>query len=294
MPIIAALEAGLSAWLLIFILINVKQHFTISSSEVQDAAQQVLSMRLGEQYLAFAISNPHTASLIQLAWYDREDISAEKLQDVYEMHPELHHSFYKTIVCFDHSRSILIPPAISSHDHSKQLLETMYGANGRQTIITENINGWQMQNVYAVPADTQEWITRHFPAAEYWHNYSIGLRCINAADIEGSILIDFHANDFSVVASHASKLLLAQTFSYVSPADVVYNLIKVCKEFSLERETVKLSVSGLIEKDSALYRELMHYFVTIHFRQPGWEMPEGAGYPAHFFTSLNDLAVCAS
>jgi hypothetical protein len=272
----------------------VKQHFTISSPNTEEAAQQVLAIRLGEQHFGFAISNPVSGELLQLAWYDSEQVSSEALEDIYQKHSELKNSFYKTIVAYDHPLSILTPSGLAVQKNPKQLLETMYGINGKQTIITENVNGWQLQNIYAVPVDTREWMIRHFPAAEYWHNYSVGIRQVNATDFEGNLIVDFRANDFAVVVSKGNKLLLAQTFQYGSPADVIYNLVKICSEFSLERESVKLTVSGLIAKESALYRELLHYFVALSLREPGWKIPEEQDYPAHFFTSLNDLAVCAS
>jgi hypothetical protein len=89
---------------------------------------------------------------------------------------------------------------------------------------------------------------------------------------------------------------MAQTFSYITPADVIYYLVKICHEFGFTQQAIRLAVSGLIEKESALYKELVHYFLNIRFREPSWQAPvEGeAQYPAHFFTSLNDLALCES
>jgi hypothetical protein len=52
-------------------------------------------------------------------------------------------------------------------------------------------------------------------------------------------------------------------------------------------------LSGLIDKQSALYKELYQYFINIEFSEAGWNMA-GTEYPAHFFTSLNDLAQCVS
>ena len=70
-------------------------------------------------------------------------------------------------------------------------------------------------------------------------------------------------------------------------------ILKVCQENNLSQEQVKLSLSGLIEKQSVLFKELYQYFIHVEFRNAGWQLP-GNEYPAHFFTSLNDLARCAS
>jgi hypothetical protein len=171
----------------------------------------------------------------------------------------------------------------------------MYGVNGRHAVINEAVPNWQLYNVYAIPAYLQEWIGRYFPKAIYQHNYSIGIKQLQTSDFDGNALLDFRMNDFSILLNRANKLLLAQTFPYSNPADVLFYLIKSCKEFSLTQESVQLSVSGLIEKESNLYRELVHYFINIQFREPGWTITSpDQEYPPHFFTSLNDLAQCES
>ncbi|HNA96743.1 MAG TPA: DUF3822 domain-containing protein, partial [Chitinophagaceae bacterium] len=65
------------------------------------------------------------------------------------------------------------------------------------------------------------------------------------------------------------------------------------QQFSLSQQTVSVRLSGLIDKQSALYKDLYQYFREITFREAGWHTVEPE-YPAHFFTSLNDLAPCVS
>lgn len=273
-----------------------KKIFNISSGKDSDTTEQVLSIRLGAQHFGFAISNRVSNELLQLNWYTADHAGDFQLQEVFNQHPEFRHSFYKIMIGYDHSGSVLLPPGLPSQNDPRILLETMYGVNGTHAVIAENIEGWQLQNVYAVPAETKEWVSRHFPSGQCLHNYSICIKQISNTGSEGSLLLDFHTNDFIVVAAKSNKLLLAQCFSYSTPADVIYYLLKIAKEFSLSQESVSLALSGLVEKESNLYRELAQYFLHIGFREPAWQMPvtDEAAYPSHFFTSLNDLAVCAS
>jgi hypothetical protein len=110
------------------------------------------------------------------------------------------------------------------------------------------------------------------------------------------LLVNIHTDEFSFIAIKENKLLIAQTHLYASPEDICYYLLKTCHQFSLSQEQVLVSVSGLIEKESQLYRELYQFFIHVAFREPGWTLPATGehDYPAHFFTTLNDLARCAS
>ena len=115
---------------------------------------------------------------------------------------------------------------------------------------------------------------------------------INSVSEGGSMLIDFRKDDFTMVVTKGSEFLFAQTFDYSTPADVLYYLLKTCQQFSLSQQGLQLQLSGLIDKQSSLCNELYQYFINVEFREANWNVSNK--YPAHFFTSLNDLAKCAS
>src|SRR5678816_4790472 len=81
----------------------------------------------------------------------------------------------------------------------------------------------------------------------------------------GKLIIDFKTDSFSVVVLKHNSILLAQIFAYSKPADILYWLLKICKEFSLPQNEVTLLISGLIDKRSAMYRDLDQYFLNIEF-----------------------------
>ena len=105
---------------------------------------------------------------------------------------------------------------------------------------------------------------------------------------------DKDTQQFRVLVKKDHQVHLAQTYSYKSPLDVVYFLLKICYEFKLDQSSVFVILSGLIEKDSAMYRELHSYFVNLHFAEAtSYELPQNE-LPHHYFTSLYNLAACAS
>jgi Protein of unknown function (DUF3822) len=274
----------------------VKQIFNISKEGDHSTAKRVLAIKIGARHCNFSISEYKATQLFRLAWYSGGEISENNLRDIYIKHPELRGSFHKVLVCYDHPESIFVPDSYYKQDDSRVMLETMYGRNGKDVIINEAVSGWQLQNIYSVPQDVKDWVTGHFSLAQQWHNSTIAIKHINTTDFEGGLLIDFREFDFSVIVSKANKLLMVQTYFYSAPSDVIYYLLKICKEFLFMQEQVRLTISGLVEKESALYRELYQYFLQVRFREPFWQIPvsEQQEYPAHFFTALNDLSLCAS
>ena len=114
---------------------------------------------------------------------------------------------------------------------------------------------------------------------------------------EEAIFVDFKTDEFSVVAIKENKLLLCQTFAYTAPDDVLYYLLKCCQQFNLSQQQAKMFLSGLIEKDSVLYRELYKYFIHLEFESLSGDIKLTAAltiHPDHYYSSISKLAACVS
>jgi Protein of unknown function (DUF3822) len=272
----------------------VKQTFTISSGKNDNTTSKVLSIKAGEQHFGFSITNADAKELYELSWYTGVNISATVLDEIYQQQPLLGQTFFRILIGYDYPQNIITPQLLFQQHASKQQLYTMHGVSIADTIQDENIAGWQLQNSYAVPAELTNWMNKRFAHALTFHSHTIGVKNIEATDFEGSMAIDFRTEDFSIIVSKANKLLLAQTYGYSTPADVIYILLNICTQFSFSPQNIRVTIAGLIDKQSALYRELYMYFIQLRFREAEWTpMVVGeVSYPSHFFTSLNDLARC--
>lgn len=269
-----------------------KELFNIEPASAGDAGEQVLSLRIGERHCGYAITDKSGDLLYKLGYFALDGMEGNPVADLFAAHPELNESFYKVLAGYDYPQSTLVPSQQYKEGDAGLLLKTLYGINGTATVISEAIPAWEVYNIYGVPKELHEWMNKKFHAGHYWHQYTLGIKLMRG-DAAGHILVDMRAEDFMVIAGANNKLLLAQTFQYSTPEDVLYYLLKICQQFGLSQQDVHLSLSGLIDKQSALFKELYQYFINIEFRQPGW-VNSGNEYPAHFFTSLNDLARCAS
>lgn len=58
-------------------------------------------------------------------------------------------------------------------------------------------------------------------------------------------------------------LQIVQTFNFKTSKDAVYHMLNVCHQFQANEVGVKLS--GMIEKDSNMLKEIHKYFLTITY-----------------------------
>jgi len=275
---------------------QLKQLFHIDNGH-SESGQQVLSLRLGEKHVAFAITNPTGTELYQLIYCTTDDQlttgwNESELTALFTAYPLLATSFYRVKVVYDFPQSTLVSSQYNKQEDAGLLLTAASGPIGDSHVVSESIAEWQLNNIYAAPKAIREWISQKLPAATFMHQYSLGLKSINSTGSAGTLAVDFRKNDFMILAVKGNTFLLAQTFEYAVPEDVLFYLLKTCQQFGLSQQQAELQLSGLIDQQSSLYNELYQYFKNSRFREPGWNIQ--SDYPSHFFTSLNDLAQCAS
>lgn len=240
--------------------------------------------------MGFIVSNNSGTDLYDLGYCYMDEMDG--LSNFETNYPAIDRLYKEVKIIFDHRRSAILPFNETIGEDPLQLLNTVYGFSGPSIALTENIGSWQLKNIYAVPADLFDWLGKKFPAAKYLHQYSVSILNLNAAGHEGKLLVDFSNNKFTAVAGRQNRFLVAQAFEYETPDDVLFYLLKLCERFSLSPKDVSLELSGLIDRDSSLYKELYQYFININFREANWGA--AGDHPAHFFTSFNDIIQCAS
>lgn len=254
----------------------------------------MLCIRIGERHVSFVITDKTGENVQCLGYYTSGEIVSETLSNLFVTHPELSRNFYNVQVGFDTAYSLLIPVQFYNSNNASEQLRLMNGTKEELSIITESVREWQLYNIYGIKKDVHQWLSRRFPSAVLHHNYSVRIKLpAGAAD---RLLVDIHADEFSMVAVKANKLLLAQTYNYSSHSDILYYILKICEQYSFSQKETELCIAGLIEKKSVLYHELSQYFLNLSFREPAWNVPgmDTDEYSSHFFTPLNDLARCVS
>jgi hypothetical protein len=271
----------------------VKQIFKIKDETGSENIQPVLSLWIGEKSLSFAISDFNSKKVKQIAWYTAGEITATNLDEWFNQHPELLIAFYQINVGYNYSQNIILPFSGIQQDQGIEVLKTLYAINSSSTVASDPIKEWQLMNYHAIPATIFKWVGEKFPIANYKNQYSVKIKSANVISSEEILLIDFRPEEFSVIVFKRNKFLIAQTFSYSQPDDVLFYLIRILQQHSISQKDVLVQLSGLIDRQSALFDVLYHYFINVEFREGDWLLPVN-DYPSHFFTSLNDLARCAS
>ena len=176
----------------------------------------------------------------------------------------------------------------------ESILQQLYNPSQSVVALFDNINEWQVKNHYLIPKAIHNAFNDKFSNVSYINFFTAVLKSYNGYTSSDQIAIHFSPNQFSVLVKKSGQLQLAQVYSYQTPLDVVYYLLKIVEEFNLSKEVTALIISGLIEENSDLYKELYQYFLHIYFAKPPVGTVDSNTFPPHFFTSIYNLTACVS
>lgn len=248
----------------------------------------VLLLEIGETYCMVSIINAQSRTLEGVKVYTFDAASAdESITEIMKDIP-VEQEFEKIVVSPAFVEALLVPRKL--HNPATSLVSLTYSNNTH--LLHDVIPEWQCVNSYAVPSSMHQQITERFPGASFLHTYTPLLKIFNGFSDEYQLVVHFMYNQFRVVVKKQQQVHLIQTYSYESPMDVVYYLLKLATEFALPFNETQIIVSGFVEENSALYKEMHHYFSNLHFALTSTLLLPAEDHPNHFFTSIHNLAAC--
>ena len=260
--------------------------FGIKAGDPVDPDKIILCLRVGERHLSYAIVEKPSRTLLSLGYFTGTSVNEAALDALRNIEPELKQAFPDTIVCYDYPQCMIISDGALN---AETVLNTIFPAVEPPAFLTDTTND-QKRILYRVPAQVHEWISSRYKPTRFIHQYTL---LLDKKTSGGEMFIDFRQEDFVLMATVHEQPVLLQTFEYINPDDVLYYLLKTCRELGFSQADVRLKISGLVDRQSVLYNTIYQYFIHSDFREIGWNLP-GNQYPAHFFTTLNDLALCGS
>jgi len=278
--------------------------FDIDSSRVSstDWLKNKLVLELSEQHFHYVVTDSKD-ELVKLKYYRLDATNqhelTETLEQIMNHEPCFKESLKDVVVIYHFPENILVPEIYFSSVHNEPMMELVNGDLKKGTILSERIQGQEIYNVFRVPTSIHKLLQQKFTNGKYWHYYSLHAEAIHKAHdtLKDSLWVSFYTHHMIVVAFAEQQLQLIQSFEYQHAEDAAYYLLSVCTQYGLSPLEIPLHVEGMIDRDSAMFRELEKYFQTIETMELN-SIAETDGalrdFPSHFFSPLLKLLPCVS
>ncbi len=222
-----------------------------------------------------------------------DELTASAVYELVAANPVLEQKFQKTHIIYNYTPSVLVPNEYMSGNENRAMLELVYGDQRDAVIRNDYLYRHLIHNIYSIPSPVDAVMTRYFSWATCSHLFSL---LPDIMPSEGSHLYCiFDTEQLTVQLQKDGKLQLTQHFSFKTPEDVVYHLLNVCTSFEVNMKEVSVHLTGMIDIDSALYKELYKYFLNLVFEglPEVFQYPQQINdHPAHYFSHLFATAAC--
>lgn len=261
----------------------------------------ILLIEISEKLFGYLVYNKQQKQFLGLRQYHL-DVSTERpvvqaINEIILNDKLLQQPWKETIVIYNFPDSSLLPDKYFDLGVNKSIMELLFGNASKGIILSEKIPAWDVYNIYRVQREIHTIMQQRFSGGRYWHYYSILLSTIDKQNELPLYLLKciFYPEKFVVAFLKEKQLQLLQTYHYETPEDVSYFLLNICHQLNRSHENLKLNVSGLINKESALFTELLKYFQEIEFDHiPEIVQTKGLlqNFPEHYFSSILKMATC--
>lgn len=205
----------------------------------------------------------------------------------------LHQQFASVNIFSNHNESTLIPEEFFKEEDKEKYCDLLFGSDKTAPCFREDTEGTAVKNIYRVPGKVYEILRSFFPGKKLRHTSSMQLNRKGAPANELQCIV-YH-NGIKVLLFKEGAVQIIQYFEYEVPADVCYHLLNICERFAISPGSVHLSLSGMVDEHSNLYREIYNYFEDVHFMA----LPAGTKlsaelneHPHQFYSHLSALAAC--
>lgn len=255
----------------------------------------MLLLDAGRYHLNALAIDPVRKEALAASNFEMDENAYGSLADLCSQHSIFKPYYQKVAVVYNVAESIITPP--SYHEVSERTLELVYGDLQRSDVISEPVHNIPAQNIYRVEDHIREAITLQFQVQQYYHIYSVLLRKYTPPQNEAVIKVVVYSRHMIVLAYKNAKLQLAQHFPLDAAEDVSYSLVKVCNDLGMPPAGVQVIVAGWVNTQSAVYLEIMKYFLNVEFEAADNTLSFDevfADTPMHFFSPLINLASCVS
>ena len=222
----------------------------------------------------------------------------EKLEEVFNGEDLFKRKYRKVHCSVINQKSTLVPSAVFEKEKEALLLGLNVSLEVEDLIYSERLKQMDAVNVFAISAVLKLGIQKQFPLVEF-HHYSTALLenilLENKKNSDNNVVVNVHVSYFEIVLVNQKNLIFYNTFHYTCAEDVVYYLLFVFEQFNINAETIKVTITGELDRNSTIYSLLYKYVRELSFGQK----PSSLKYcskletlPKHFFYSLYSLQLC--
>lgn len=238
-----------------------------------------LCLEMSHERFRFCVIEPEQRQCFWLEDYTFPTLMAENpllpsLRTIYQNHPLLQSSYWKTIQVSVNSPSFtLIPSSLFRKEYAAQYLQLM---RGNPLSPTEHAHAYahrkeEFHSVFSVDNALTDWLAATYPLQQITvvHQSSALIQATAQTDsvLDSSLKLSLNFEDESVtvIFRKGGVFTFCNRFAYKNATDLVYYILYVINELKTEPKDIQVVLFGEITPFAEIYSSLEQFLPHIKF-----------------------------
>lgn len=206
-------------------------------------------------------------------------------------------SFSSSEIFINTEFSLLVPIFHFNREIAPDYLDVIFGEDAGSQIQFEHLPAEPgMINVYRIEEQRLNVLSANFQNITFKNTWSNIIKTVvsDTFSLPAQFVYAQFYNTFIIVTVvRDGKLQLIQSLEYEVPEDVLYNLLNISERFELNNHHLTLQISGMIDLNFTMYRELITYFRNVEVWNTKTTKVDAdiKEFPLHYFTPFFNLAL---
>ncbi len=252
--------------------------------------------------LTFLISNNALQLLVLKSYAFDLDLLAnkqqEKIQKIIEEDECLGLDYQKINIGLANHKSVLVPDKLYDESQKVLYLSNQVALAEGDAVFNNDISTIEAKNVYAVKYSVNNFLSKLYPKAKIIHASSALIQAyqdIAKTKSQTQFFANVKKGVFEIMVFDKEKLLLTNSFEYQTSTDFIYFIMLIYNQLKLDPETIPLNLSGLVLRDSEIYKMLYRYIRNINFLDAPAKYffsDKAEAFEKHFYFDTFSLSLC--
>lgn len=274
-----------------------KSFSLVASKETYTGVDKQLVVEAGISHIAILVQAITNKTILAFELYEFSETEEKDVAHLYSTINAqsyiLQEKYDKTLFFANSRESVLVPVSKFSKNIAEDYINLVHGIDNAGTVLYDYVEGREsLMNVFRI---RNKWfdVFKSAKNISFHHSYSSVVKSVaDRADntVKEAILLQFFPGCFTAVVTANNKLQLVQTYIYRQKENVLYHLNNLRKQFQLSWN-IKVEVSGIIDADFQLYREIIKYFSNVVLKEHNisTSLPDIKQHPDHYFVPFFNL-----
>ncbi len=232
------------------------------STNITDKNYKKLSLQVTLNGFSFCIIDTLNTKIVALTEIDFSDFpNSSKVEDHYwkafNDYAELKEKYDEVVVLHDSNLATFVPTALFDEAFLGSYLQYNTKVFETDFFSFDSLPNYEMNHVFIPFVNINNYLLDQFSTFNYKHVNTIlvsKLLELSKNIDEKQVFVHFSKIKFEIVVVHNQKLLLYNSFDFITKEDFIYYLLFSTEQLNLNPEYFRVQLLGLISEDSELFK----------------------------------------